>query len=85
MGSHYYFSGVKNGTYDYSKLKGDTGPLVYPAGFVWIYLGLYHITTSGLDCINCTAITNIRYGQCFFALLYLINLALGMDIYFKNI
>ena len=26
--------GVVNGTYDYTLLKGDTGPLVYPAGFV---------------------------------------------------
>ena len=36
--------GVLNGTYDYSKLKGDTGPLVYPAGFVWAYTALYYIT-----------------------------------------
>jgi hypothetical protein len=38
--------GVKNGTYDYGELKGDTGPLVYPAGFVWIYLALYYITSQ---------------------------------------
>jgi alpha-1,3-mannosyltransferase len=38
--------GVKNGTYDYAELKGDTGPLVYPAGFVWIYLALYYITSQ---------------------------------------
>lgn len=29
---------VLNGTqFDYAKLRGDTGPLVYPAGFVWLY------------------------------------------------
>lgn len=33
--------GVINGTYDYTLLKGDTGPLVYPAGFVYIFSGLY--------------------------------------------
>lgn len=33
--------GVVNGTYDYTLLKGDTGPLVYPAGFVYIFYGLY--------------------------------------------
>jgi alpha-1,3-mannosyltransferase len=33
--------GVVNGTYDYTLLKGDTGPLVYPAGFVYIFTGLY--------------------------------------------
>jgi ALG3 protein len=38
--------GVRNGTYDYAQLKGDTGPLVYPGGFVWIYLALYYITSQ---------------------------------------
>jgi alpha-1,3-mannosyltransferase len=38
--------GVRNGTYDYAALKGDTGPLVYPGGFVWIYLALYYITSQ---------------------------------------
>ena len=26
--------------YDYARLRGDTGPLVYPAGFVWLFGGL---------------------------------------------
>ena len=43
--------GVSNGTYDYSQLRGDTGPLVYPAGFVWLYMGLYYITSQGTNII----------------------------------
>ncbi len=27
--------------------KGDTGPLVYPGGFVWLYAALYRITDNG--------------------------------------
>jgi hypothetical protein len=36
--------GVENGEYDYANLRGQTGPLVYPAGFVWIFMFLkwYH-------------------------------------------
>jgi len=30
--------GVENGEYDYANLKGGTGPLVYPGGFVWIFM-----------------------------------------------
>lgn len=29
---------------DYSKLKGDTGPLVYPAGFLYIYSAIQYVT-----------------------------------------
>lgn len=41
--------GFLNGTFDYSKLRGDTGPLVYPAGFVYIYSIFYYITDLGKD------------------------------------
>jgi len=41
--------GFWNGTTDYEKLHGDTGPLVYPAGFVYFFLGLYHLTSKGED------------------------------------
>ena len=41
--------GVVNGTFDYSQLRGDTGPLVYPAGFVWLYMGLYYVTAQGTN------------------------------------
>ncbi|CAC5382243.1 ALG3 [Mytilus coruscus] len=64
--------GVVNGTYDYLKLKGDTGPLVYPAGFVYIYTALYYITDHG---------TNIKLGQYIFAVLYILSLVVIFDIY----
>jgi len=63
--------GVVNGTFDYSQLKGDTGPLVYPAGFVWLFMGLYYITSHG---------TNIVFAQCLFSLLYVATLALVFRI-----
>ena len=46
---------IEDGIYDYSKLRGDTGPLVYPAGFVWIYSLLYYLTDNG------TNITKAQY------------------------
>ncbi|XP_033764355.1 dol-P-Man:Man(5)GlcNAc(2)-PP-Dol alpha-1,3-mannosyltransferase-like [Pecten maximus] len=64
--------GVVNGSYDYTTLKGDTGPLVYPAGFVYIFLGLYHITERGV---------NIVLAQYIFAALYVLSLMVIFDIY----
>ncbi|XP_030630340.1 dol-P-Man:Man(5)GlcNAc(2)-PP-Dol alpha-1,3-mannosyltransferase [Chanos chanos] len=67
--------GVINGTYDYTQLKGDTGPLVYPAGFVYIFTVLYYITDHGV---------NIRLGQYVFAVFYLITLLLVFRIYHRT-
>ncbi|XP_062844009.1 dol-P-Man:Man(5)GlcNAc(2)-PP-Dol alpha-1,3-mannosyltransferase [Trichomycterus rosablanca] len=67
--------GVINGTYDYTQLKGDTGPLVYPAGFVYIFTFLYYITDHGL---------NIRLAQYVFAGFYLITLLLVFRIYHRT-
>ncbi|XP_072722762.1 dol-P-Man:Man(5)GlcNAc(2)-PP-Dol alpha-1,3-mannosyltransferase [Ciconia boyciana] len=67
--------GFANGTLDYTRLKGDTGPLVYPAGFVYIFLGLYYATGRGTD---------IRLAQYLFAGLYLLNLLLVFRIYCRT-
>ncbi|EDO46580.1 predicted protein, partial [Nematostella vectensis] len=67
--------GFLNGTYDYTKLQGATGPLVYPAGFVYIFSGLYHLTSKG---------TNIRMAQYLFAALYLLTLISVFSIYNKT-
>ncbi|XP_064383640.1 dol-P-Man:Man(5)GlcNAc(2)-PP-Dol alpha-1,3-mannosyltransferase-like isoform X2 [Halichondria panicea] len=66
--------GVINGTFDYTLLKGDTGPLVYPAGFVYIYTGLYYLTSHGSD---------ISLAQWVFAGLYLANLTTVLLIYLQ--
>ncbi|KAJ8021541.1 Dol-P-Man:Man(5)GlcNAc(2)-PP-Dol alpha-1,3-mannosyltransferase [Holothuria leucospilota] len=67
--------GVVNGTYDYMQLKGGTGPLVYPAGFVYIFMALYYITDKGTD---------IRLAQYLFAVLYLATLLLVFRIFQKT-
>ncbi|KAL1228024.1 Dol-P-Man:Man(5)GlcNAc(2)-PP-Dol alpha-1,3-mannosyltransferase [Trichinella pseudospiralis] len=65
--------GFINGTFDYTLLKGDTGPLVYPAGHVYIYTVLYYLTNHG---------RNIFVAQLLFTILYLCNLII---VFFINI
>lgn len=67
--------GVLNGTFDYSKLKGDTGPLVYPAGFVYFFTVLYYVTSHG---------TNIKLAQYIFAVFHVILLILVFRIYERS-
>ncbi|XP_021250316.1 dol-P-Man:Man(5)GlcNAc(2)-PP-Dol alpha-1,3-mannosyltransferase isoform X1 [Numida meleagris] len=67
--------GFANGTRDYTQLRGGTGPLVYPAGFVYLFLGLYYATGRGAD---------IRLAQHIFAGLYLLNLLLVFRIYCRT-
>jgi hypothetical protein len=64
--------GFLSGQWDYAELKGQTGPLVYPAGFVYLYSALYYITNFG---------TNILLAQYIFLGLYLAFIAVVMLIY----
>ncbi|OUM61409.1 glycosyltransferase family 58 protein, partial [Piromyces sp. E2] len=68
-------SGFLKGEFDYMKLKGDTGPLVYPAGFVYIFSLLYKITNNG---------ENIRLAQYIFMGLYIATLVVILNIYKKS-
>lgn len=62
------------GERDYTRIVGDTGPLVYPGAHVWIYTQLYRWTEEG---------RNIERAQYIFALLYLATLATVIQCYRK--
>lgn len=65
-------SQVLSGERNYLKISGSTGPLVYPAGHVWIYSLLSYITDDGTD---------IPQAQLLFAELYLATLAVVIACY----
>ncbi|KAL9091851.1 MAG: hypothetical protein Q9159_001223 [Coniocarpon cinnabarinum] len=62
------------GERDYTLIKGDTGPLVYPAGHVYAYKFLYDITDEG---------RNILLAQCIFGVIYIFNEAMAMWCYYE--
>jgi alpha-1,3-mannosyltransferase len=63
-----------SGERDYTAIRGDTGPLVYPAVHVWIYTGLCHLTDEG---------RNILLAQQLFAVVYMAALAVVMACYWR--
>ncbi|KAI7901078.1 glycosyltransferase family 58 protein [Cokeromyces recurvatus] len=64
--------GFLNGERNYINLKGDTGPLVYPAGFVYVYSLLYYVTNKG---------QKIRLAQYIFEGIYLASQFVVCAIY----
>ncbi|KAG5519235.1 hypothetical protein PMAC_002323 [Pneumocystis sp. 'macacae'] len=64
-----YLSGERN----YTRIKGSTGPIVYPAGFLYLYSLLYKLTDSG---------QNILKGQQIFMFVYLVTLFFVSKIYY---
>ncbi|KAI6132069.1 glycosyltransferase family 58 protein [Pisolithus croceorrhizus] len=63
-----YLSGER----DYSKITGPTGPLVYPAGHVYIHDILHYLTDSG---------KNVAAAQRIYAGLYVLSLLLTCAVY----
>ncbi|GAA5935597.1 dolichyl-P-Man:Man(5)GlcNAc(2)-PP-dolichol alpha-1,3-mannosyltransferase [Sporobolomyces koalae] len=66
-----FLSGVR----DYSKIKGDTGPCVYPAGHVYAYSLLYYLTDAGQHLVR---------AQILFAAIYIVTLAVVFAIYRRS-
>ncbi|KAK3160480.1 hypothetical protein QOZ80_1BG0060040 [Eleusine coracana subsp. coracana] len=61
------------GERDYTKIEGDTGPLVYPAGFLYVYSAVKFITGG-----------QVFPAQILFGVLYIINLSLVLLLYVKT-
>lgn len=63
------------GNFDYETISGQTGPLVYPAGFVYVFGGLRSLTDSG---------TNIFRAQIIFAGLHTLLIGLVLWGVYKS-
>lgn len=63
---------VNAGARDYSIISGDTGPIVYPAGFVQVYQLLYWLTDGGV---------HLRIAQTAFGYLFAITVMLTSTVY----
>lgn len=61
-----------NGERNYSRIDGDTGPVVYPAGHLWLYSLFYYLTNEG---------TNLLKGQICFLYVYVFNQIMVYLIY----
>ena len=65
-----------DGELDYSQIRGGTGPLVYPAGFLYLFALLRHWTSEG---------TNLQSAQFIFLGFYLATQAVVMVLYREGV
>lgn len=65
--------GFLGGERDYRNLKGDTGPLVYPAGFLYVYSAI-KVLTGG----------EVLPAQILYGILYIANLGIVLLIYLST-
>eukprot|EP00892_Ulva_mutabilis_P001623 jgi/Ulvmu1/11461/UM077_0004.1 len=65
--------GFLGGELDYANLRGGTGPLVYPAGFVYLFSAIRWLTQA-----------SVEKAQVLFAVLYLATQALVMLLYARS-
>ena len=73
--------GFLRGERDYTKLKGDTGPLVYPAGFVYLYAILRRGILRCADDDACADARDVRLAQFVFACVYVAHLLVTLATY----
>ena len=66
---------IERGDFNYSHLRGETGPLVYPGGFVWIY-GILRWIAGGDG-------SDVRTAQIVFLGFYVLTSAVILSIYNK--
>lgn len=79
------------GERDYVNIRGDTGPLVYPAGFLYLYGWLKSLAVSGSSTLGqsadslvldgSTSAESIRRIQWVFCVLYLLNSVIVLSLY----
>ena len=80
-------STYQGGELDYMKIKGDTGPLVYPAGFLYLFSLFKWIVADGgggdnsSDAAANSSSTNIFRAQQIFVGLYMMNSMVVLSIY----
>lgn len=67
----------QQGERNYINIRGGTGPLVYPAGFVYLYSLLKYVTGATVE----TTMESIFLAQCIFVGFYMINLWFVLKIY----
>ena len=64
-----------NGQRDYLKIKGDSGPLVYPAGHLYLFTALYYLVDYG---------SSISTAQYYFIGILLLNILVLHQLYSKS-
>ena len=80
----------QNGERDYINIRGGTGPLVYPAGFLYLYGWLKSLAVTGsgssadeLGLDGSTSNEAIKRIQCVFVILYMFNAVIVLALYQK--
>lgn len=63
---------VNAGALDYSIIEGDSGPIVYPAGFILVYQFIYWLSDGGAD---------MRIAQHAFGYLFTLSVILTSTVY----